>query len=124
MVLRRGAGVVQSAEYKGFNRPKAISGLATKGSNLDYNPPLIVSIARRRLVVLRHVQWAREVGVGIWVSIARRRLVVLRRFGERNQSKARWTRFNRPKAISGLATCARGRGRRRSHLAFQSPEGD
>ena len=136
-----------------FNRPKAISGLATSLEGYCGNLEIDVSIARRRLVVLRHRFAATPQGVAYFVSIARRRLVVLRhrarppgargspsvsiarrrlvvlrprptsgtassrttvsiarrrlvvlRRRDHHAVRRRTTCFNRPKAISGLAT--------------------
>ena len=64
---------------------------------------LKVSIARRRLVVLRRRVKRLEL-ITHRVSIARRRLVVLRHGDRLGQPNGNRERFNRPKAISGLAT--------------------
>ena len=114
-----------------FNRPKAISCLATKARGSPSPAPTAVSIARRRLVVLRRdphghlglsgrgVSIARRrlvvlrpmfkapgARVRPLVSIARRRLVVLRREGVAFNTLLAAASFNRPKAISCLATCS------------------
>ena len=62
----------------GFNRPKAISCLATRALVVALIRDPEVSIARRRLVVLRHSPKYFYVVGKYMVSIARRRLVVLR----------------------------------------------
>ena len=155
-----------------FNRPKAISCLATHGGGYWDGVRLLgfqsrdgeglscdvlegntetggtyVSIARRRLVVLRPFRYMDVFGRECLVSIARRRLVVLRRHSQRSR-RVKGDGFNRPKAISCLATLGRDGdlpGRRRVSIArrrlvvlrladgsgqparacwFQSPEGD
>ena len=63
-----------------FNRPQAISCLATRRQTGRLGGRVQVSIARRRLVVLRLCPVFGQTWVGFRVSIARRRLVVLRQF--------------------------------------------
>ena len=88
----------------GFNRPKAISCLATGVVRTGNSPDHLVSIARRRLVVLRPVWDDLCVSLRDEVSIARRRLVVLRRSPKGWSQMGNTWSFNRPKAISCLAT--------------------
>ena len=97
----------------GFNRPKAISCLATALTNMAPDTVVYVSIARRRLVVLRrHATDTFEIRTA-FVSIARRRLVVLRRKLTPVPGIKIDQCFNRPKAISCLATgLGVGRSRR------------
>ena len=90
-------GLYAPIAINSFNRPKAISGLATAKLVAEFEALSAVSIARRRLVVLRPTP-SPTPGVGT-------------------------PSFNRPKAISGLATyplIAKEGGRE----LFQSPEGD
>ena len=108
-----------------------------------------VSIARRRLVVLRRTPNSCGSARSRFVSIARRRLVVLRHAGWDETSLRDVISFNRPKAISCLATpkqltlCQRAQKSfnrpkaisclatrvvrhdlRHDEYVFQSPEGD
>ena len=59
-----------------------------------------------------------------FVSIARRRLVVLRLAALGALISDPYLGFNRPKAISCLATDGCGKGGAGHGKAFQSPEGD
>ena len=98
VVLRRGPVPCTRRASTRFNRPKAISGLATESALKSTKDAPEVSIARRRLVVLR----PRECSV---TSVST--------FG-----------FNRPKAISGLATRIYESSCLPLSIEFQSPEGD
>ena len=121
VVLRQGPGHLALPLPAGFNRPKAISCLATTKSSSQTRTRHGVSIARRRLVVLR--RRARVFSDFCdTVSIARRRLVVLRHTQKARRAKCVIC-FNRPKAISCLAT-ALVAVVLLSLALFQSPEGD
>ena len=78
VVLRPVQIAVQHPPGLRFNRPQAISCLATQVFDHPNTIPFVVSIARRRLVVLR-LRWSR------W-------------------QRCRFGSFNRPQAISCLAT--------------------
>ena len=131
VVLRRVGGAILLLSPDRFNRPKAISCLATGTSPAELFLCHLVSIARRRLVVLRLWLLTPKRKRASFVSIARRRLVVLRH-GQRQFALERagfvsiarrrlvvlrlvllfivlipgMISFNRPKAISCLATDA------------------
>ena len=105
-----------------FNRPKAISCLATAYELTPDGLTYFVSIARRRLVVLR--LGGPRAGTAIVVRFNRPKAIsCLATPPRRPPTPRRHHRFNRPKAISCLATALD------DYLAwrqrpFQSPEGD
>ena len=105
-----------------FNRPKAISCLATPLLRVEQPYRSFVSIARRRLVVLRLVMPALAPTPTISFNRPKAISCLATHEFHGSQMGARAS-FNRPKAISCLAT--------RSYMqaltsdgVFQSPEGD
>ena len=116
------APVVLTADEQCFNRPKAISCLATTYNGFYGRVVVEVSIARRRLVVLRRYDYAEAFA---WLqSFNRPKAISCLATGKvSTDSYVRIVGFNRPKAISCLATHRRCRWFR-WETEFQSPEGD
>ena len=123
VVLRRRLPGFGPPDFHRFNRPKAISGLATSWSTamggdraVRFNRPKAISGLATTMSMVRIGGW-------LLVSIARRRLVVLRPPTAVPSCRG-YVGFNRPKAISGLATIAIAGLLAGLLIGFQSPEGD
>ena len=96
--------------------------LRLQQANITPSINLGVSIARRRLVVLRHRWHGVSVSAIDVVSIARRRLVVLRLELRPDEVGLVCGGFNRPKAISCLATRRFGATPLRHNAGFNRPK--
>ena len=122
VVLRRRMGENATRIIgRSFNRPKAISGLAT-GNGLAAGVAVGAGFNRPKAISGLATGAGESPQEGVLVSIARRRLVVLRLASSVFTRYPALLSFNRPKAISGLATCGRAISARTCTSSFNRPK--